>query len=188
MKSHITITTCHTLFDYLHVMIGKLAISGQYAVLLVICASLYLFSEVNICFLWSSLPDSCFVNYLWSVPSMLTCSARFTKGFSVHYPNPVNIFVAVMQKIIHDNVIKSKHFPRYWSFVRGIHRSPVNSPHKGQWREALMFSLICHWINGWVSNGEAGDLRRHCSHYDVSVIHPTTPHKHMQWQLNYRDN
>ena len=34
-------------------------------------------------------------------------------------------------------------FPRYWLFVRGIHRSPVNSPHKCQWRGALMFSLIC---------------------------------------------
>ena len=43
----------------------------------------------------------------------------------------------------HDDVIKWKHFPRYWPFVRGIHRSPVNSPHKGQWREALVFSLIC---------------------------------------------
>ena len=32
----------------------------------------------------------------------------------------------------HDDVIKWKHFPRYWPFVRGIHRSPVNSPHKGQ--------------------------------------------------------
>ena len=40
---------------------------------------------------------------------------------------------------IHDDVIKWRHFPRYWPFVRGIHRSPVNSPHKGQWREALMF-------------------------------------------------
>ena len=39
------------------------------------------------------------------------------------------------------------------------HRSPVNSPHKGQWRGALMFSLICAWINGWVNNREAGDLR-----------------------------
>ena len=37
-------------------------------------------------------------------------------------------------------VNKWKHFPRYWPFVRGIHRSPVNSPHKGQWRGALMFS------------------------------------------------
>ena len=47
---------------------------------------------------------------------------------------------------IHDDVIKWKHFPRYWPLVRGIHRSPVNSPHKGQWRGALRFSLICAWI------------------------------------------
>ena len=48
----------------------------------------------------------------------------------------------------HDDVIKWKHFPRYWPFVRGIRRSPVNFPHQSQWREALMFSLICAWING----------------------------------------
>ena len=48
--------------------------------------------------------------------------------------------------ISHDDVIKWKHFPRYWPFVRGIHRSPVNSPHKGQWRGSLMFSLICAHI------------------------------------------
>ena len=70
----------------------------------------------------------------------------------------------------HDDVIKWKHFPRYLPFVQGIHRSPVNSPHKGQWRRALMFSLICVWINGWVNKREAGDLRRHCAHYDVTVM------------------
>ena len=42
----------------------------------------------------------------------------------------------------HDDVIKWKHFPCHWPFVRGIHLSPVNSPHKSQWRGALMFSLI----------------------------------------------
>ena len=47
---------------------------------------------------------------------------------------------------------------------------PVNSPHKGQWRGALMFPLICVWINNWVNNREAGDLRRHRGHYDVSVM------------------
>ena len=73
--------------------------------------------------------------------------------------------------IIHDDVIKWKHFPRNWLFVRGIHRSPVNSPHKGHWRGALMFSLICAWVNGWASNGEAGDLRRHRAHYDVTVMY-----------------
>ena len=43
-------------------------------------------------------------------------------------------------------------------------------PFKGQWSGALMFSLICAWINGWVKNCEAGDLRRHCAHYDVTII------------------
>ena len=43
---------------------------------------------------------------------------------------------------MHDDVIKWKHFLRYWPFVRGIHRSPVNSPHKGQWRGALMFFFV----------------------------------------------
>ena len=62
------------------------------------------------------------------------------------------------------------HFPRYWPFVRGIHRSPVNSPHKGQWRGALMFSLICTWTNVWVNNRHAGDLRRYGAHYDVIEV------------------
>ena len=51
----------------------------------------------------------------------------------------------------HDDVIKWKHFPRCWPFVRGIHRSQVNSPHKGQWRGALMFSLIWAWIKGFLT-------------------------------------
>ena len=48
-------------------------------------------------------------------------------------------------------------------------RSPVNSPHKGQWRGALMFSLIDVWIN----NRKAGDLRRYRAHYDIVM---NTPH------------
>ena len=69
----------------------------------------------------------------------------------------------------HDDVM----FPRYWPFVQGIHRSLVNSPYKGQWREALMCSLICPWVHGWINNREAGDLRRHRAHYDVTVMNST---------------
>ena len=65
----------------------------------------------------------------------------------------------------HDDVIKWKHFSRYWPFVQGIHRW-----HKGLWRGALMFSSSCAPINGWVNTGEDGDLRRHCAHYDVIVM------------------
>ena len=42
----------------------------------------------------------------------------------------------------HNDIIKWKHCTRYWSFARGIHRSPVDFPQKGKWRGALMFSLI----------------------------------------------
>ena len=53
-------------------------------------------------------------------------------------------------------------------------RFPGNSSHKGQWRRTLMFSSICAWINDWVNNREAGDLRRYRTGYDVIVMinHP----------------
>ena len=85
-----------------------------------------------------------------------------------HFVYTVDVKV-IYDDVIYDYVIKWKHFPRYWPFMRGIHRSPMDSPHKGQWRGALMFSSICAWINGWV-NGEVGDLRRHRAHYDVIVM------------------
>ena len=49
------------------------------------------------------------------------------------------------------------------------HRSPVNAHHKGQWRGALMTSLICAWIKAWINNRDAGDLRGHRTDYDVTV-------------------
>ena len=60
--------------------------------------------------------------------------------------------------------------------LRGeFNRSPVNSPHRSQWRGDLMFSLICVWINGWVNNREAGDLRRYRAHYDVTLMVERSP-------------
>ena len=75
-----------------------------------------------------------------------------------------------------DDVIKWKHFPRYWPFVRGIHRSPVNSSHKGQWPGALMFSLICA-LNERLSKQSWGrwfetssyPLWRHCNGVPLRV-------------------
>ena len=96
-------------------------------------------------------------------------------------PNPTAVYVVLsdLRTATHDDVIKWKHFLRFWPFVRGIHLSSVNSPrdinipdslHKGQWHRALMFSLICAWINGWVNNRDACDLRRHRAHYEVTVM------------------
>ena len=78
-----------------------------------------------------------------------------------------------MEVIIYPCWNKSNHadvIPRYWPFVWGIHRSPVNSPHKGQWRGALVFALICPWTNGWPNHRDVGDLRRHRTHYYVIVM------------------
>ena len=61
-------------------------------------------------------------------------------------------------------------FLSYRPFVWGIHRSPVDSPNKGQWRRALMFSLICAWTNSLANNRDVSDLRCHCAHYDVTVM------------------
>ena len=81
----------------------------------------------------------------------------------------INLFRDILIALNHDDVIKWTHFPLYWPFVRRINRFSVNSPHKGQWREDLMFSLI--WKkNGWDYNREAGDLRRHRAHCDVIVM------------------
>ena len=61
-------------------------------------------------------------------------------------------------------------FSALLAFCAGISPVSVNSPHKGQWRGALMFSLICAPINDWVNNREAGDLRRYRCHYEVIVM------------------
>ena len=68
--------------------------------------------------------------------------------------------------LTHDYVIEWKHIPQYWPLAR----LPVNSPHKGQWRGALMF-FICAWINTWVNSRKTCDLRRHHAHCDVIVMH-----------------
>ena len=76
--------------------------------------------------------------------------------------------------LVHDDVIKWKHFPRYWPFVQGIHRASANSPHKGQWQGALMFSFICalnkqlskqSW--GWWFETPSHSLWRHCNVHKI---------------------
>ena len=111
--------------------------------------------------------------------NLMECHVICDKRHEVNVPQQTGVHEAPLCVLLvleilcssHDDVIKWKPFPRYWPFVRGIHQSPVNSPHKGQWRWALKFSLICVWINCWVNNRKAGDLRCYRAHYDVIVMH-----------------
>ena len=116
---------------------------------------------MKICILWS------FIVHCWQINLLLHCRHTISQVRTVQ----------ILCLLLHDDIMKRKHFPRYWPFVRGIHRWPVNSPYKGQWRRALMFSLIYAGINFWVNNREAGDLRCHRAHYDA-----------LQWRHNGRDS
>ena len=69
----------------------------------------------------------------------LSRSQQWHSGIFIYIRRRVQRTGSVFPFISHDDVIKWKHFPRHWHFVRGIHRSPVNSPKKGQWRGALIF-------------------------------------------------
>ena len=82
--------------------------------------------------------------------SSLTCSlgVRYPLQFKQHIRNRKDHAHGFMKWKYHDDVIKWKHFPRFWPFVRGIHQSPVDSPNKGQWQKAFIFSLICTWTKG----------------------------------------
>ena len=88
----------------------------------------------------------------------------------VKYPGNTATYHCAPQALGIHHITWWRYWMCYWPFVRGIHRSPMNSSHKGQWRGALMFSVICAWINGWVNNRGTGDLRRHGAHYDVVVM------------------
>ena len=103
------------------------------------------------------------------------CLCRFT----ITYWHPLTILRNTMITIFihhcHKNSYRHEHHGKLrtqtirivmmtsWNgnIFRVTGRGPVNSPHKGQWRGALMFSLICVWMNNWVNNREAGDLRRY---------------------------
>ena len=120
----------------------------------------------------------------WNVSSLLQviiCCIIGTKPLPKSILTPMYKYNELnpWASVIHDDIMKLKHFPRYWPFVRGIHRSPGNSPHKGQWRRAFIYFLICAWINGKVNNREAGDLRRYRDHYDVTVVQSR---KHSSWE------
>ena len=115
--------------------------------------------------------------YAWNIT--IQPSKPKTQTYCTHGNN--NFLCHEMYWKIHKHLIswwrhQMETFYALRALCAGIHLSPVNSPHKGQWRGALMFSFICAWINSWVNNRKAGDLRRHRAHYDVTTTIITQDH------------
>ena len=70
---------------------------------------------------------------------------------------------------VHNDVIKWKHFPHYWPFVRVFHRwIPITKPVTRSFD--IVFDLLPEQTVEQ-NNRNACDLRRHCAHYDVTVMY-----------------
>ena len=106
--------------------------------------------------------------------TQITDRCLFNKLFMLKkrgkHQRPVLLSVCRRNAPVHGDVIKWKHFPRYWPFVRGIHRSPLNSPHKVQWRGAfdVFFDLrlnkrLNKQSQGWWFETPSFPLWRHCN-------------------------
>ena len=108
-------------------------------------------------------------------------------------------YCQVWGQAVHDDVIKWKRFPRYWPFVWGIHRSPVNSPHKRPVTRSFdVFFDLClnkrlsRQLWGWWFETTSCSLWRHCNvhtmmclcHTCKSVTFWSLPHLSMLDNMN----
>ena len=119
------------------------------------------------------------------------CCERLPPKCTHRLPTEYILFLDIItiEIYIPDDNIKWKHFPHHWTFVRGIHQSPVHSLHKGQWCGALMFSLISPSTNSWANIRNANDLRCHRTDCDfINVLEDYwltgTPNHHID-KLSY---
>ena len=119
-------------------------------------------------------------------PVAYICQISFVGTFLKTYFRVVVSFIDLKWRYF--IIIRRQSYKIYWHKIsRWRHQMETfsallticagNSPvpgefpvHKCQWHGALMFSLICVWINSWVINREAGDLRRYRAHYGVIVM------------------
>ena len=128
----------------------------------------------------------CSIDFADTVVSSLTSNVIMYRTFIIYFNGTRKAKLIKLSWWRHEMEI----FPRNWQFVQGIHRFSMKSPHKGQWRGALMFSLICARINHWVNNHEACwfetlslSLWRHCNVFHVEVT-PTLDCLLLFWSFN----
>ena len=107
----------------------------------------------------------------WLLTFNLCVSVTWPLTCAFHIPCTHTPEIIDMHRGVCDN--NWKHLPCYRPFLRGIYQSLVDCPHKGQWRGALMFSLICAWTNIAANNRNNGDLRCYCVHYVVTLMMQT---------------
>ena len=84
--------------------------------------------------------------------------------------NSPSLFIYIWHSKKHMMTSSNGHIFRVTGLLCGEFTGPRWVLRKGQWRRAVMFPLIYVWIHGCANNREAGDLTRHRTHYDVTVM------------------
>ena len=106
----------------------------------------------------------------WLLDLQTGCRSLVPRGTIVVmcFTDVIDASILIISKAaFYDDVIKWKHFPFCWPFVR----SPANSPpHKASDAELWCSLWFAPWINGWVNTRGDGGLRRHRAHYDAIVM------------------
>ena len=93
------------------------------------------------------------------------------------------------QFLTYDDIIKWKHFPRYWPFVRGIHRALMDSPHKVTRSFDVFFDLHLNTRlrkqsrRRWFET-QSRSLWRHCNGIHVIHLHTRIRVASLAWD-NY---
>ena len=120
---------------------------------------------------WCLSTPSHYLNHRWLFISKVQLPSPdgniHGKYWRYHSPNE-NTNITHLKSLSHLSAYMGHHGTPWWrhqmgtfsallALCAGIHRLPVNSPHEGPWRGALMFSLICAWTNDWVNNRDTGD-------------------------------
>ena len=106
----------------------------------------------------------------YQIPQSCITNISLNNAYTKFHLNPLrsNEYAACMHSTWWRHQMEI--FSALLAFCAG--NSPVTGefPHKGQWRGVLAFSFICASTNSCVNNGDADDLRRHRSDYDVTVM------------------
>ena len=107
--------------------------------------------------------------------NVLTQEIMWHSIFDAHHKNYLALLLCLCSTILtlllyHDDAIQWKLFSTLLVICTEKSRLNGEFPAQRPVMLSLMFSLICAWINGWVNNREAGDLRCHHAHDDITVM------------------
>ena len=118
-----------------------------------------------------------------TLPTIFQLTGKSLQWVTAHAINTAKFEVILLYNVACPFCMMTSSNGNIFRVIGPLCWSPVDSPHRGKWRGALVFSLIYAWTNDWANNLDTSDLRRHSAHYDVTVICVSIPIWQPCWWL-----